>query len=336
MAAKRENPSLSTVIGKDGSFVRPDAQFRSHISAEPGAKHPPEKGRYHLYVSYACPWAHRTLIVRRLKGLEDFISVTSVHHLLSLQTGWRFVKSGENEPGEFCTPDPLHSDVEETRDLYFKANPDYTGRFSVPILWDKKLETIVSNESSEIIRMLNSEFNALLPEKYAKIDIYPEKLRADIDAVNDWHYNNINNGVYKCGVAKTQEAYNAAVTSLFESLDKVEAQLTKSSSSGPYYFGATLTEADVRLYVTIIRFDPVYVSLFKCNIKDIRSGYPAIHKWLRHLYWDVPEFKADTIFEQIKSHYWESLPMNPEHVVPKGPLPHIFPKDKEVVVAQKL
>jgi len=244
--------------------------------------------------------------------------------------GWRFVKPEENEPGELCTPDPLHDDVEETRDLYFKANPEYGGRFSVPVLWDKTLQTIVNNESSEIIRMLNTEFNSLLPEEYAKVDIYPKDLQNSIDEVNDWHYNSINNGVYKSGIAKSQEAYEAAVTALFESLDKVEAQL--ASSSGPYYFGNILTEVDVRLYVTIIRFDPVYVSLFKCNIKDIRNGYPAIHKWLRHLYWDIPAFNKDTVFEQIKRHYWESLrPVNPEGVVPKGPIPHIFPKDQEVV-----
>jgi len=328
MSTVQDRPTpKGTFYSKEGAFVRPDAQFRSSISSEPGAKYPPEKGRYHLYVSYACPWAHRTLIVRALKGLEEIISVSAVHPHMSLTTGWRFPTADEKLPGEFSGPDPWHEDVKEMRDLYFKDSPDYTGRYSVPVLWDKRTDTIVSNESSEIIRMLNTEFNSVLPGEYRSVDLYPKKLREQIDEVNDWMYHNINNGVYKSGVAKAQEPYDVAVKALFEHLDRAEEHLSKSP--GPYYLGKQLTEVDVRLFVTIIRFDPVYVGLFKCNIRDIRNGYPAIHRWLRNLYWDIPAFRETTNFDQIKIHYWQSLTLiMPAGIIPTGPVPHILPKDE--------
>ncbi|KAL8972608.1 MAG: hypothetical protein Q9183_000466, partial [Haloplaca sp. 2 TL-2023] len=288
---------------KSGAFNRLPSKFRNFISKEAGAEFPPEKGRYHLYVSYACPWAHRTLIVRKLKGLEDIIPYTSVHWEM-LEKGWRFAKPDEKVPGDHVTPDPHHNDFTHLRDIYFKVNPDYEGRFTVPTLYDIKQGKIVSNESSEIIRMFYTEFNDIVPEEYKKIDLFPKDRQQDIESVNEWTYNDINNGVYKSGFAQTQEAYETAVKPLFASLDRAERHLAKHAS--PYYFGSSITEADVRLYTTIIRFDPVYVQHFKCNIRDIRSGYPALHKWLRHLYWDVPAFGETTQFEHIKKHYTKS------------------------------
>ncbi|RHZ60248.1 hypothetical protein CDV55_102780 [Aspergillus turcosus] len=308
---------------KSGEFKRQQSVFRNFISREPGAQFPPEKDRYHLYVSYACPWAHRTLITRKLKGLEDIISFTSVHwHLGEM--------ADEKVSGENTNPDPLHSDVTHLRQIYFSNDPNYSGRFTVPVLFDKKTQRIVSNESAEIIRMFYYEFDDLLPEKYKNVDLYPPALRSEIDAVNDWTYNDVNNGVYKSGFATTQEAYEKAVTTLFASLDRIEAHLSKDANS-PYFFGSSITEIDIRLYTTIIRFDPVYVQHFKCNIRDIRSGYPAIHRWVRRLYWDIPAFRETTDFEHIKKHYTKShKQINQFAITPVGPVPDILPKEEEV------
>ncbi|OKO96910.1 Glutathione S-transferase omega-like 2 [Penicillium subrubescens] len=319
---------------KSGEFKRQQSVFRSFISRDPGAEFPPEKGRYHLYVSYACPWAHRTLITRKLKGLEDIISFSSVHWHLG-EKGWRFVTSDEDLPGENTIPDPLHKDFTHLRDIYFSQNPDYTGRFTVPVLFDKQTGRIVSNESAEIIRMFYYEFDDILPEEYKKIDLYPSALRSEIDTSNEWIYNDVNNGVYKSGFATTQEAYEKAVTTLFSSLDKIEAHLSKQASVSPYFFGNTVTEADIRLFTTIIRFDPVYVQHFKCNIRDIRSGFPAIHRWVRGLYWDLPAFRDTTDFEHIKKHYTKShKQINQFAITPVGPFPDVLPKDEEVKAAQ--
>jgi putative glutathione S-transferase len=267
-----------------------------------------------LYVSYACPWAHRTLITRHLKGLTDLIDVTVVHWHLG-DKGWRFSE-----------PEPLYG-KQYLSELYLKANPDYSARFTVPILWDKKTETIVNNESSEIIRFLNTEFNDLIEPKYKEVDIYQEKYRKQIDEINEWVYDGINNGVYKTGFATTQEAYDEAVYKLFECLDRVEKLLKESG--GDYLLGKDFTEADLRLYPTIVRFDPVYVQHFKCNIDMIRTGYPLIHKWLRNLYWNNPAFKDTTNFEHIKFHYTKShLKYNPYGITAAGPVPNIMPLDK--------
>lgn len=316
---------------KSGEFKRQASVFRNFISRESGAEFPPEKGRYHLYVSYACPWAHRTLITRKLKGLEDIISFSSVHWHLG-EKGWRFATADENLPGENTIPDPLHPEYTHIREIYFSNEPNYTGRFTVPVLFDKKTNRIVSNESAEIIRMLYYEFDDLLPEQYKKIDLFPSALRSDIDASNEWIYNDINNGVYKSGFATTQEAYDKAVTTLFSSLDKVEAHLSKQQASSKFsFFGNTVTEADIRLYTTIIRFDPVYVQHFKCNLRDIRSGFPAIHRWVRGLYWDIDAFRSTTDFEHIKKHYTKShKQINQFAITPLGPVPDILPKDEEV------
>jgi putative glutathione S-transferase len=314
---------------KSGEFKRQQSVFRSWIENKPDAEFPAEKDRYHLYVSYACPWAHRTLIVRKLKGLEDIIPFTSVHWHMGGQ-GWRFSTPDEALPGENTTPDPVHPDFTHLRQIYFEQNPDYQGRFTVPTLYDKKQRRIVNNESSEIIRMFYTAFDSLLPEKFASIDLFPEALRKDIDAMNEWVYNDVNNGVYKSGFATTQEAYEKAVTTLFGSLDRLEQHL--SSSSTPFLLSSPApTEADVRLYTTIVRFDPVYVQHFKTNLRDIRSGYPHLHRWLRTLYWDFPAFKDTTEFEHIKKHYTKSHgQINPFGITPLGPVPDILPKAEEV------
>jgi glutathionyl-hydroquinone reductase len=183
--------------------------------------------------------------------------------------------------------------------------------------------------------MFYYEFDDILPEEYKKVDLYPSALRSEIDTSNEWIYNDVNNGVYKSGFATTQEAYEKAVATLFSSLDKIEAHLAKQASVSPYFFGETVTEADIRLYTTIIRFDPVYVQHFKCNIRDIRSGFPAIHRWVRGLYWDLPAFKDTTDFEHIKKHYTKShKQINQFAITPVGPLPDILPKDEEVKAVQ--
>ncbi|KXT01824.1 hypothetical protein AC578_1993 [Pseudocercospora eumusae] len=334
MASEDKKSILNWVDPKDksGEFKRQQSQFRNFISKDPNAQFPAEKDRYHLYVSYACPWAHRALIVRKLKGLEDFITFTSVHWHMG-EKGWRFSTKDESEPGENTTPDPLHPEFTHLRDIYFSNDKNYEGRFTVPTLYDKKQKKIVSNESSEIIRMFYHEFDHLLPEKYAKIDLLPDDLKQEIESTNEWTYHDVNNGVYKSGFATTQEAYTKAVTQLFKSLDRIESQL--SSSPGPYYHGDRVTEADVRLFTTAIRFDAVYVQHFKTNIRDIRSGYPAIHKWMRHCYWNNPAFGETTEFTHIKAHYTKSHgQINPFGITPVGPEPNVLPLDEEVPAVQ--
>ncbi|TFK26574.1 glutathione S-transferase [Coprinopsis marcescibilis] len=299
----------------DGSFNRAASSFRNAI--ERGSKYEPERDRYHLYVSYACPWATRTLIVRKLKGLEDIIQATVVSPRMGAH-GWPFASVDAFPASD---PDPLHQ-AQHVKDLYLKADPNYTGRFTVPILWDKKTDTIVNNESSEIIRIFNTAFNELVPADKAALDYYPEELRAEIDSLNEWVYNGINNGVYRSGFATTQSAYEKAVHEVFDSLDKVE----KFLEGKDYIVGNRLTEADIRLWVTIVRFDPVYVGHFKCNLRTIRDGYPAIDLWARKLYWNIPAFKDSTNFEHIKTHYyWSHTTINPTRIVPAGPDPVIRP-----------
>ncbi|QRG38872.1 hypothetical protein FDK38_003291 [Candidozyma auris] len=315
---------------KDGAYRRLASQFRSSISREPGAEFPPDLNRYHLYVSLACPWAHRVLITRLFKGLTQALPVTIVHWHMD-ENGWRFptkeelatVKNGDISLG---TAEPLYG-FERLKQLYYKANPDYDGRFTVPVLWDKQKETIVNNESSEIIRMLNTEFNDLLPADFAEVDLYPEELRSKIDEINDLVYDNINNGVYKTGFATSQDVYEKEVKNVFAHLDKVEEILKSNQEQDPkhrFLIGTTLTEADVRLYTTIVRFDPVYVQHFKCNIGMIRHDYPYINEWLKLLYWKIPAFKDSTDFSHIKKHYTKSHKgINPHGITPVGPIPDV-------------
>ena len=293
-----------------GDFVRKDSQFRNLITpdGQPGPSgvggFPAVSGRYHLYVSYACPWAHRTLIFRVLKKLTDHISISTVHpHMLD--RGWEFIP----------THPLLKDDVNYCRllyEIYLLANPFYTGQVTVPVLWDKKQHTIVSNESSEIIRMFNSAFNELTGDK---TDFYPNDLRSDIDNINQLVYDNINNGVYKCGFATTQSAYEKAFDPLFSALDTIEKRL----ASQPYLVRDILTEADWRLFTTLIRFDMVYYSHFKCNLRRI-IDYPHLWNYVRRLY-NHPGIAQTTNFEHIKQHYYFShATINPTRIIPKGPL----------------
>ena len=294
-----------------GRFKRADSQFRNWVTAD-GSAGPSggdgfkaESGRYHLYISYACPWAHRTLIVRKLKGLEDHISLSIVHFFMG-SGGWEFSES------DGATADPING-ADNMWQVYTAADPTYTGRVTVPVLWDKKQGTIVSNESSEIIRMFNSAFDGLEGVD-AGLDLYPQEQRADIDAINEPIYHNVNNGVYKCGFATKQEAYEEAFDALFETLDMVEERLSERR----YVMGDRVTEADWRLFTTLVRFDPVYVGHFKCNKRRIQD-YPALSGYLRELY-QMPGI-ADTVnMLHIKNHYYMSHEtVNPTRIVPKGP-----------------
>ncbi|XXG99297.1 hypothetical protein Hte_005634 [Hypoxylon texense] len=316
-----------------GEFKRQNSSFREWISKEPGAKFPPEKGRYHLYISYACPWANRTLIARKLKGLEDFITFSSVHWHMG-EKGWRFPTAEDADAaGENVVPDPVpgHEQYTHLRDLYFAADPGYAGRFTVPVLFDKRAGAIVNNESSEILRMLGTAFDDQLPARFADVDLYPEGLRGRIEDAFAWTYDDINNGVYKSGFATTQAAYERNVTKLFDALDRAERHLAETKGKGPFFFGDRITEVDVRLFPTLIRFDPVYVQHFKCNLRDIRSGYPHLHDYTRHLYWKHPAFRDTTNFLHIKNHYTRShTQINPHSITPLGPVPDILPLDEEV------
>lgn len=292
-----------------GHFKRAASQFRNWItpdgSAGPSGKEgfKAEAGRYHLYVSLACPWAHRTLIFRKLKRLEDLISVSVVDPLM-LEKGWEF------KVGDGATGDPLFG-AKALSDIYVKADPHYSGRVTVPVLWDKKTNTIVSNESAEIIRMFNSDFDALTG---STADFYPEDIRSEIDDLNALVYDTVNNGVYKAGFATAQDAYAESVLKLFETLDMLEDRLGK----GRYLFGDRLTEADWRLFTTLVRFDPVYVGHFKCNIRRI-ADYPNLSAYLRDLY-QTPGIKETVNFRHIKDHYYRShKTINPTGIVPVGP-----------------
>lgn len=287
-----------------GKFVRESAGFRDWVEPDPSAKFAAEAGRYHLYVSYACPWACRTIIARRLKGLESVVGLSIVHPRNG-EHGWEF----SSAPG--CDLDPLYG-FDYLYQLYQKADPAYSGRVTTPTLWDKKHETIVSNESADVLRMFNAAFNDLA--EHAEIDLYPEALRAEIEAVNERIYTPLNNGVYRAGFATAQTAYEAAYNDVFDTLDWLEERL----SGQRYLVGDQITEADWRLFVTLVRFDTVYYSHFKCNRQRI-FDYPALQGYLRELY-QVPGV-ADTVrFEHIKQHYYGGmLAVNPTGVVPMGP-----------------
>ena len=292
-----------------GRFVRKLPQFRSWITTDGEAGPTGDAGfkaeadRYHLYVSLACPWAHRTLIYRSLKGLEDMIPISVVHWYMA-DNGWEF------QLGDGVIPDPLHG-AEYMHQIYTAAMPDYSGRVTVPVLWDKNTNTIVSNESPEIIRMFNSAFDAIGAKPG---DFYPESLRAEIDMLNTRIYESVNNGVYKCGFATTQEAYDEAIEPLFATLEWLEDRLSLKR----YLTGNTITEADWRLFTTLVRFDPVYVGHFKCNLKRI-VDYPNLSGYVRDLY-QQPGIAATVNMQHIKDHYYTSHEsVNPSRVVPRGP-----------------
>ena len=288
---------------KKGGYDRIPRSFRSVVSSEdPIFK--PESNRYHLYVSYACPWAHRTLIYRSLKGLEDHISVSVVSPDM-LEDGWIF-----DEKFPEATKDDLFN-FNILREVYQKADPKITTSVTVPVLWDKKTQTIVNNESSEIIRMFNTNFNELTGNAD---DYYPEELREEIDKLNDMIYPSINNGVYRTGFAKTQEAYDEAVSGLFDTLDILEQKLDESE----YLTGSKVTEADLRLVPTLLRFDIVYVTHFKCNVRRIKD-YKNLSRYTKSLY-DIDAIKNSTNLAHIKRHYYYSHEtINPYRIIPMGP-----------------
>ena len=279
-----------------GRFVRKDSSFRNFIGSK---RFPAEPGRYHLYISHACPWAHRTAIFRELKGLQEIISLSVVEALM-VEHGWEFDAQADTVNHKQY----LHQ-------VYTLADPEYSGRVTVPVLWDKKQGTIVNNESSEIIRMFNNEFNAITGNN---LDLCPTDLRSEIDSINDFIYGAVNNGVYKAGFATSQAVYTEEVNTLFAALDQLEQRL----ASQRYLVGKQLTEADIRLFTTLVRFDPVYVGHFKCNIRRI-ADYPNLSNYVRDIY-QTGNIAATVRLDHIKEHYYAShTTINPTQVIPVGP-----------------
>ena len=292
------------------TFQRAQSAFRDWITADGGpgpdgqAAQPAQANRYHLYVSLACPWAHRTLIMRELKGLQKLISVSVVNPIMGEQ-GWTF------EPADGVVPDPV-MDAQFLYQLYAKADPQFTGRITVPVLWDKLRGTIINNESAEIIRIFNTAFDSLGARE---LDMAPADLLAQIDQINAHVYDTVNNGVYKAGFARSQAAYDTAVHALFDSLDGLEARLAQQR----YLTGTRLTEADWRLFTTLIRFDPVYVGHFKCNLRRLMD-YPNLWNYMLELY-QMPGVAETVSLDHIKTHYYSShRHLNPSGIVPAGPV----------------
>ncbi|KAF2179414.1 glutathione S-transferas-like protein [Zopfia rhizophila CBS 207.26] len=290
-----------------------------HGTIEEGGQFPPEKDRYHLYIGLFCPFAHRVNLVRHIKHLTSIISLSVVKPYPKGEQGWRFPASDDEYPN--ATVDHLFSS-KFLHEVYFKADKDYKGKYSVPVLWDKKLNTIVNNESAEMLRWLPNAFNSLLEPEVAKIDLYPESLRAEVDAITPWIQSDINSGVYKAGFAKTQESYEKGVIPLFAALNRLEELVAKNG--GPYILGKQMTELDLRTYATIVRFDSVYVQHFKCDIGTIRHDYPVLNNWLKGMYWRVGGFQETTDFKHIKENYTKSHEdINPLAITPLGPYPNV-------------
>ena len=286
-----------------GQFVRPETSFRKQVTADGSSDFKAEKDRYHLYVSLACPWAHRSLIMRKLKKLENVISLSVVDYLMG-DDGWAF----SDKPG--CLPDTVNG-CSFLRDVYIRADPHYTGRVTVPVLWDKMKGTIVNNESREVMRMFDREFDELGD---GSVTFYPEELRDKIDETINKIYMPINNGVYRAGFATSQEAYDEAVTELFKALNYWDDLLSRQR----YLCGDIITEADWCLFTTLIRFDVVYYTHFKCNLRHIYE-YPNLWNYLKELY-QIPGVSETCNFSHIKKHYYKSHPtVNPQGIVPKGP-----------------
>jgi putative glutathione S-transferase len=299
-----------------GKFVRGQTQFRDMVSADPDAEFPAQAGRYHLYISLACPWAHRTVIMRKLKKLEEIISLSIVHPFMG-KNGWTF------EKGPGVIPDEVNG-CQYLYQVYLKARSDYTGLVTVPVLWDKRKGTIVNNESAQIIRMFNGAFNRITG---SSLDFYPEDIRGQIDRINEMVYRDVNDGVYKAGFATSQQAYEEAFINLFQTLDELEDILSRQS----YLCGDRVSEADIRLFTTLVRFDPVYYTHFKCNLRRI-ADYPNLYNYLKALY-QIPSVANSCDFDHIKQHYYTSHDkINPTRIVPKGPEIRLHePHDRPIV-----
>ena len=295
---------LPQETAQSGEFRRVDSVFRDRITADGSSGFKAEAGRYHLYVAYGCPWAHRTLIFRALKKLEGAISVAYAVPGIKTQ-GWTFEA---NPAFPECVPDTVNG-FHYLHEAYTASNPHYTGKVTVPTLWDKERKRVVNNESSEIIRMLNSEFRGIAGDN---ADYYPLELRAEIDRLNDVIYKTVNNGVYRCGFARSQAAYEAAYDALFQTLDELEARLGRQR----YLVGHQLTEADWRLFPTLVRFDVAYNSLFKCNRQRI-ADYPNLLNYMRELY-AVPGIAATVKARHYVMNYWSIARLNPTGIIPKG------------------
>jgi putative glutathione S-transferase len=306
---------LPQETGTSGEFRRADSRFRERITADGSSGFQAEAGRYHLYVAHGCPWAHRTLIYRSVKKLQGAITVAySVPGLR--QQGWTF----DDDPlFPDCTPDAVNG-FRYLHQAYTATDPNYTGKVTVPTLWDKKTRRIVNNESPDIIRMLNSEFDAIGGDD---TDFYPKPMRADIDRLNDLIYANVNNGVYRCGFAKSQAAYEAAYDALFATLDELEARLSRQR----YLLGHRVTEADWRLFPTLVRFDVAYFSLFRCNKKRI-ADYPNLSGYMRDLY-QLPGIAETVKARYYVINYWSIARLNPLGIIPKGtPVDYTQPHDR--------
>jgi glutathionyl-hydroquinone reductase len=316
--SSQDNPPTET--GKDGAFTRIESRFRDRITRDGSSGYKAEVGRYHLYVAHNCPWAHRAMIYRAIKGLDDAISIS--HAIPGRRTnGWEY----DTDPScPDCIPDTVNG-FRNLYQAYVASDPTYTGKVTVPTLWDKLKKRVVNNESSEIIRMLNSEFIGVAGND---VDFYPEPLRAEIDKINDFVYANVNNGVYRCGFAKSQEAYDAAYEKLFAGLDALEARLSKQR----YLVGRQITEADWRLFPTLLRFDIVYFSLFKCNRQRL-ADYPNLNNYMRELY-QYPGVAGTVNARYFIRGYWSNPRVNPTGIIPKGtPVIYDAPHDRARLVA---
>ncbi|OQU95881.1 Glutathione S-transferase, domain-containing protein [Cladophialophora immunda] len=317
-AAPPGRPNPSTVA----EHLRGSSQSW-HGQITPDGPFPPQQGRYHMYIGLFCPFAHRANLVRHLKGLTELIDVSVVKPYPKGDEhgwpGWQFPHSNDEYP--HATIDKLFGS-QYLHEVYFKADPGYKGRYSVPVLWDREAGTILNNESPELMRNLQVAFNALLPEEYARVTLYPEHLRAQIDEVSEWMQRDLNTGVYKAGFAPNQEEYDKNVPVVFAALNKLERMVAQNG--GPYILGKDLTELDIRAYATIVRFDTVYVQHFKCNLGTIRHDYPQLNNWLKSLYWNVKGFRETTDFKHIKENYTKShWDINPKAITPMGPYPDV-------------
>ncbi|KAI4843238.1 glutathione S-transferase [Aureobasidium sp. EXF-8845] len=301
----------------------PDDSWHGVVDNSTNNPFQPEKGRYHMYIGLFCPFAHRANLVRHLKGLQDVIDISVVKPYPKGNDkgwpGWQFPESDGEYPN--ATVDKLFAS-KYLHEVYFKADKEYNGRYSVPLLWDKKTDTAVNNESAELLRWLQTAFDDLISPEKAKLTLYPEHLRQKIDKIAEWMQSDLNTGVYKAGFATDQDTYNKNLPPVFGALNKLEKLLYESK--GPYVLGKHMTELDIRLYATLIRFDTVYVQHFKCNLGTIRHDYPVLNNWLKGMYWNHEEFRNTTDFKHIKENYTKShFDINPKAITPLGPWPYI-------------